>query len=369
MSLTDIKEIIDDYRRGKMVILTDDEDRENEGDLLIAAEKITPDAINFMATHARGLICLTLTEERCRQLGLSLMVATNDSRFSTNFTASIEAAKGVTTGISAADRATTVATAVKPNATPKDIISPGHIFPLMAQAGGVLTRAGHTEAGVDLARLAGLEPASVICEILKRDGTMARLPDLIEFGREHDIRISSVAALIRYRMQHEPTVTRVAESKITTPDGEFRVVAYRELVENETHIALVKGDIERREPVLVRVHVESGIFDAFRELRDAIKWPVRAAIRRIREEGKGVLVLLRYNEPGTEIVKRLQHSRVEGKDVEFPWHESGNDLRMLGVGGQILADLGVGKMRVLGTPKRVHGLSGFDLEIVEYVTE
>ncbi len=369
MGLTDIEEIIEDYRQGKMVILTDDEDRENEGDLLIAAEKITPEAINFMATYARGLICLTLTEERCRQLGLSLMVATNDSRFSTNFTASIEAAKGVTTGISAADRATTVVTAVKPDATPNDIISPGHVFPLMAQPGGVLTRAGHTEAGVDLARLAGLEPASVICEILKQDGTMARLPDLVQFGREHDLKISSVAALIRYRMQHEPTVRRVAESKISTDEGDFRIIAYQDLVENEIHIALVKGDIEHQLPTLVRVHVESGIFDAFREIRNAIKWPIASAIRRIREEGRGVLVLLRYNEPGVEIVKRLQHSRADGKDVEFPWHEAGNDLRMLGVGGQILADLGVGKMRVLGTPKKVHGLSGFDLEIVEYVTD
>ncbi len=368
MGLNDINEIIEDYRRGKMVILTDDEERENEGDLLIAAEKVTPDIINFMASHARGLICLTLTEERCKQLGLSLMVAANNSRFSTNFTVSIDAATGVTTGISAADRATTVRSAVKPDATPNDITTPGHIFPLMGQPGGVLTRAGHTEAGVDLARLAGLEPASVICEILKPDGTMARLPDLIEFGRRHAIKISSVAALIRHRMKHEPTVKRIAESKIATEDGEFRIIAYQDIIENETHIALVSGAIKHENPTLVRVHVESGLFDVFRELRQAIKWPIRTALRRIREEGSGVLVILRYNEPGIEIVKRLRHSSMEGKDIDFPWHESGEDLRMLGVGSQILADLGVGKMRVLGAPKRVHALSGFALEIVEYVT-
>ncbi len=368
MELSDIREIIDDYRRGKLVILTDDENRENEGDLLIAAEKVTADAINFMASHARGLICLTLTEERCRQLGLSLMVAANNSRFSTNFTVSIDAAAGVTTGISAADRAATVLSAVKPDATPNDITTPGHIFPLMGQPGGVLTRAGHTEAGIDLARLAGLEPASVICEILKPDGSMARLPDLLAFSRQHDIKISSVAALIRHRMHHEPTVKRIAESKVATADGEFRIIAYHDIIEDETHIALVKGEIQRETPTLVRVHVESGLFDVFRELQKAIKWPIRAALQRIRQEGSGVLVILRYNEPGVEIVKRLRHSSMEGKDIQFPWHESGDDLRMLGVGSQILADLGVGKMRVLGAPKRAHALSGFDLEIVEYVT-
>lgn len=368
MPLNNIQEIIDDYRQGRMVILTDDEDRENEGDLLVAAEKVTPQVINFMASHGRGLICLTLTEERCKQLGLSLMVATNNSRFSSNFTASIEAAHGVTTGISAADRATTVLTAVKKDATPNDIVTPGHIFPLMAQPGGVLTRAGHTEAGVDLARLAGLQPASVICEVLREDGTMARLSDLIDFGRKHDIKISSVAALIRHRMEHEPTVKRIAESHISTAEGDFRIIAYHDMIENETHIALVAGTIEHDEPTLVRVHVESGLYDIFRELQHAVTWPISGAVQRIRNEGSGVLVVLRYNEPGAEIVKRLRHSSMEGKDIELAWREPGNDLRVLGAGSQILADLGVGKMRVLGHPKRVHGLSGFNLEIVDYVT-
>ncbi len=368
MALNDIEHIIDDYQHGKMVILTDDELRENEGDLLIAAQKVTPEAINFMAGHARGLICLTLTEERCRQLGLSLMVAANNSRFSTNFTQSIDAADGVTTGISAADRAVTVLTAVGSNATPNHVVTPGHVFPIMAQPGGVLTRAGHTEAGVDLARLAGLEPASVICEILKADGTMARLPDLIDFAQAHDIKISTVADLIRYRVDREPTVTRQAESRTSMAAGEFRVIAYHDIIEDQTHVALVKGEIKHDEPTLVRVHVESGLSNVFRELNQAVTWTIGDALQRIRLAESGVLVILHYDEPGGEIIKRIRHSSIEGTEIEFPWREAGSELRMLGVGGQILADLGVGKMRVLGSPKRAHALSGFDLEIVEYLT-
>jgi 3,4-dihydroxy 2-butanone 4-phosphate synthase/GTP cyclohydrolase II len=367
--LSTIPEILEDYRQGKIVIITDDEDRENEGDLFIAAEKVEPQHINFMATHARGLVCLTLNGERCDQLGLSLMVGKNASRFSTNFTMSIEASSGVTTGISAADRAVTVRAAINPDAQPGDIISPGHVFPVMAQSGGVLTRAGHTEAGVDLPRLAGLEPASVICEILNRDGNMARLADLEAFAREHGLKISSVAELIRYRLQHEPTVAKVATTRMKTLAGEFDVHVYHDIVGDEVHLALVKGEITSQAATLVRVQVESGVLDVFRELQQAGTWTVGDAAKRIGEEGSGVLVILRYQEQNEEIVKRIKHSDVEGEDIEFPWRESGEDLRVLGVGGQILADIGVGRMRVLGSPRRMHGLSGFGLEIVGYVEQ
>ncbi|MDJ0957594.1 MAG: 3,4-dihydroxy-2-butanone-4-phosphate synthase [Arenicellales bacterium] len=369
VALSTIPELLEDYRQGKMVIITDDEDRENEGDLLIAAEKVEPHHINFMATHARGLVCLTLTPARCEQLGLSLMVGKNASRFSTNFTLSIEASKGVTTGISAADRATTVHAAIKPEAKPEDIICPGHIFPVMAQPGGVLTRAGHTEAGVDLARLAGFEPASVICEILNPDGNMARLSDLVTFSTQHGLKISSVAELIRYRLKHEPTVTRVATTKMDTTAGEFDVHVYHDIVGDEMHVAMVKGEIDADTPTLVRVQVESGILDVFRELQQAGTWTVVDATNRISEAGNGVLVILRYREPDEEIVKRIRHSDMEGQSIEFPWRETGEDLRVLGVGGQILADIGVGKMRVLGSPRKMHALSGFGLEIVDYVVQ
>ncbi|MDH3282953.1 MAG: 3,4-dihydroxy-2-butanone-4-phosphate synthase, partial [Gammaproteobacteria bacterium] len=332
-------------------------------------DKVTADQINFMTRQACGLICLTLTEERCRQLGLSLMVGSNNSRFSTNFTASIEAARGVDTGISVADRLTTVRAAVNPDATPKDIISPGHVFPLMARPGGVLTRAGHTEAGVDLARLAGLQPASVICEVLKPDGTMARLPDLIEFARAHDIKISSVADLIRYRLEHEPTVTRVGQSELDTPAGRFTTVVYHDMVEDEAHLALVKGPIDGASPTLVRVHVESGLYAAFRELQGAATWSIGEALERIQQAGSGVLVILHYNESSEAVIKSVRRAHIEGRDFEFPWREAGDDLRILGLGSQILADLGVRRMRVMGSPKRVHALSGFNLEIVDYVTE
>ncbi len=369
MTISNIEDIIEDFRQGKMVILVDDEARENEGDLLVAADKVTAEQINFMTRHACGLICLTLTEERCRQLGLSLMVGANDSRFSTNFTVSIEAARGVETGISVADRLTTVRAAVNPNATPDDLISPGHVFPVMARPGGVLTRAGHTEAGVDLARLAGLQPASVICEILKPDGTMARLPDLVEFARAHDIRISSVADLIRYRVEHEPTVTRVGQSELDTVAGRFTAVVYHDMIEDEAHLALVKGPIDADVPTMVRVHVESGLYAALRELQGAATWSIGEALERIQKAGSGVLVILRYNEPSEAIIKSVRRANVEGRAFEFPWREAGDDLRMLGLGGQILADLGVRRMRVMGSPKRVHALSGFNLEIVDYVTE
>lgn len=365
--LSSIPDILEDYRQGKMVIITDDEDRENEGDLLIAAEKVRPEHINFMATHARGLICLALTEERCRQLGLGPMASSNASRFSTNFTVSIEAARGVTTGISAADRATTILAAVASDAGPGDIVTPGHVFPIMARPGGVLSRAGHTEAGVDLARLSGARPASVMCEILKPDGTMARMPDLLDFSEEHQLKISSVAELIRYRLAHEPTVTRVAEGRMMTKMGPFRIYAYRDIIESSTHLALVKGQIRRDQPVLVRVHAQSGLYDIFRELQDASSWTIESALKRINEADNGVFVILRYQDSGEDIIKSIKHANADDRSVEFPWREDGQDLRMLGVGGQILNDLGVGKMRVIGSPRRAHALSGFGLEIVEHV--
>ena len=367
--LSSIEEILEDYRQGKMVILTDDEDRENEGDLLIAANKVTSEAINFMVSHARGLVCLTLTEQRCQQLGLPLMVGNNSSRLSTNFTVSIEASEGVTTGISAADRATTIQAAVAIDAGPSNINTPGHIFPLMAQSGGVLSRAGHTEAGVDLARLAKFEPASVICEILKEDGTMARMPDLIAFAKQHDIKISTVADLIRYRREHEPTVQRVAESTMQTAAGEFRVIAYKDLITDEVHLALVRGKLDPDSPTLVRVHVESGIPDVFRSLQASSSLSVDDAAKRIAEEGQGVLVILHYRHSGRRVVESIRRSAAEQRHVEFLWQETGSDLRMLGAGSQILADLGVRRLRVIGSPRKVHGLSGFDLEIVDYVTE
>jgi len=368
MHISSIPEILDDYRAGRPVIITDDEDRENEGDVLVAADMVTPEHINFMATHARGLICLALTEARCRQLGLSLMVNNNASRFTTNFTASIEAARGVTTGISAPDRAATVRAAVHPDARPGDVVSPGHVFPIMARPGGVLTRAGHTEAGVDLARLAGLQPASVMCEVLKEDGTMARFADLKEFAARHGLKMSSVAELIRYRLTHEPTIKRVAEGRIATRAGDFRIIAYNDIVENETHIALTRGELSRDRAVLVRVHVESGLYDLFRELQGDAGWSLDAALRRISKEDSGVLIILRYHDSGEEIIRSVKHANADDQPVAIPWREEGQDLRMLGVGGQILNDLGVGKMRVLGAPKRMHALSGFGLEIVDYVS-
>ncbi len=362
-----IEEIIADFNQGRMVIMVDDEDRENEGDLLVAAERVRAEDINFMAQHGRGLICLTLTEERCRQLALPLMVRDNNAHYSTNFTVSIEAARGVTTGISAADRATTVRTAVRPGASADDLVSPGHVFPIMAQAGGVLTRAGHTEAGIDLARLAGFEPASVICEILKDDGSMARFPDLLRFGQQHGIRIGTIADLIRYRLAHEPTVQRLTETELSTASGTFRVVAFRDMVDGEIHFAFVTGEIARATPVLVRVHVFTGLYDALAEARGDQAWPLAETLARLAGAGAGVLVVLRHEQGAEALLDRLRSKHIQDMGIESVTDVPSPDLRMLGVGSQILADLGVGKMRVMGTPKKVHGLSGFGLEIVEYV--
>ena len=360
-----IEEVLEDYRRGKMVILVDDEDRENEGDLVIAAEFVSADDINFMAAHGRGLICLALTEARCRQLNLSLMVNQNHSRYSTNFTVSIEAADGVTTGISAADRARTIQMAVRENAGAKDIVTPGHVFPIMAQPGGVLTRAGHTEAGIDLARLSGLVPASVICEILNPDGTMARLPDLVTFASTHDLRIGTIADLIRYRLESEPTVWRVSEHSISTRYGDFRGIIYEDSELRSTHLAIVRGVIDETAEVMVRVQSHRGVFDLLSEARGVVRWTVDQALRRLSEEKQGVLILLEYSEDAAGLERRLRGESTLGAVQE----EDGHDLRMLGAGSQILANLGVRQVRVLGTPRRTHALSGYGLEVTGYVDE
>lgn len=368
MALNSIEEIIDDIRQGKMVILMDDEDRENEGDLIMAASMVRPEDINFMARYGRGLICLTLTRERCQQLNLPLMVRDTNDKHGTNFTVSIEAAEGVTTGISAYDRAMTVRAAVAPNATPDDIVQPGHIFPLMAQPGGVLTRAGHTEAGCDLARLAGFEPAAVIVEILNEDGTMARRPDLEKFAAEHGLKIGTVAALINYRLQNEPTVERVAECDMPTRFGDFRMVAYRDLLNHEMHLALVKGELKPQEPALVRVHLQNTLCDLFGNQRDC-GWPLTDALQRINAEGQGVAIILRQKEDPEKLIRRVRDYEMQDSGVPLPEGEKSDDLRTYGIGAQILIDLGVSHMRVLSAPKKMHALSGFGLNVVEYVQE
>lgn len=352
----------------------DDEDRENEGDLLIAAARVRPQDINFMATHGRGLICLTLTQERCRQLHLPLMVRENNARFATKFTVSIEAAHGVTTGISAADRATTILAAVKSDATPDDIVQPGHIFPLMAARGGVLARAGHTEAGVDLARLAGFAPASVICEILNADGSMARLPELTQFAHTHGLKIGTIADLIHYRMEHESTVQRAAEATVATEFGEFKVVAYHDDIEDRTHLALIKGSIARERPLLVRVHVQQSLLDLVTDTHRDSAWTLRAALARVAQEGSGVVVILDHTEAPAQLIDHLRHLRDRAAGIQLApasGHKQDSaatkELRTYGLGGQILADLGVGKMRVLSHPRKAPGMSGLGLEVVEYI--
>ncbi|MBU0499946.1 MAG: 3,4-dihydroxy-2-butanone-4-phosphate synthase [Gammaproteobacteria bacterium] len=369
MALHSIEEIIEDLRQGKMVVIMDDEDRENEGDLLMAAEAVTPAAINFMATHGRGLICLTLERERCRQLRLPLMVETDDALASTNFTVSIEAAEGVTTGISAADRATTVLAAVGKDARPEDLIQPGHIFPLMAQPGGVLVRAGHTEAGCDLARLAGKIPASVIVEILNEDGTMARRPDLEVFAAKHDLKIGTIADLIHYRVSNEQTIERLNECVLPTEHGDFRLVAFQDIVDQELHLALVMGEPSPDKPTLVRVHMQNTICDLFASTHKERGWPLGRAMAQVAREGEGVIVVLRNHDSAREIVQRIGELGLEGTEQKagLQPEEQNRVLRTYGVGAQILADLGVRKLRVLSSPKSLQGISGFDMEVVEYV--
>ncbi len=365
MAISPIHEIIDELRRGRMVIIMDDEDRENEGDLLIAADVVRPEDINFMARHGRGLICLTLTQEHCRQLHLAPMVADNLTPRSTRFTVSIDAAHGVTTGISAADRAMTVRAAVRVDAKPADLIQPGHVFPLTAQRGGVLARAGHTEAGVDLARLAGFGPAAVICEILKDDGNMARLPELEVFARTHGLKIGTIADLIAYRLANESSVRRVGEHTLQTQFGEFRMIAYHDEIEDRVHLALVHGVLDPARPVLVRVHVHSSPCDLFMETHRHGSWTLAGAMQRIAVDGDGVVVVLDQPEPAADVLRRLRHLQEGNCGIE--WTSGRDELRTYGLGSQILADLGVREMRVLSHPKKAPALSGFGLRIVGYL--
>lgn len=367
MSLNSIEEIISDIRQGKMVILMDDEDRENEGDLIMAASQVRAEDINFMARYGRGLICLTLTNERCRQLQLPLMVNENNAALATNFTVSIEASKGVTTGISAADRATTICAAVAPDAKSSDLVQPGHIFPLKAQPGGVLRRAGHTEAGCDLARLAGLEPAAVIVEILNEDGTMARRPDLETFAEQHNLKIGTIADLIHFRVGHEKTVERVASCNWPTKFGDFQLVIYQDGIDDVLHFALVRGEIQPDEPVLVRVHIHDTLCDLTASVRDECGWPLRDALRRLAEEDSGIVVILHQPEDTSILLSRIQHCHRQDAGEDLPGHPPTQDLRTHGLGAQILSDLGVRKMLVLSAPKRMHALSGFGLEVVDYI--
>lgn len=368
VQLNTAEELIRDIRDGRMVILMDDEDRENEGDLVMAAEKVTPDAINFMVKHARGLVCLTLTSDRCRQLNLPLMVDKNQTPYATNFTVSIEAAQGVTTGISAADRAVTIQAAVARDAVPDDIVMPGHIFPLMAQQGGVLSRAGHTEAGVDLARLAGLEPASVICEILKEDGSMARMPDLLEYAREHDLKIGTIEDLIRYRMQHENSITRESEMELETHFGRFNVVVYRDKLDGSSHLALYMGDIDPETPVPVRVEVNRGVADVVRELVSCGDcWSVGAALKRVSEEGRGAVVLLQSGNVTNDLRDLKNKYTNAGRNDAADWQEKMPEFRTVGQGSRILADLGVRRIKVMSKPMVMHGLAGFGIEVTEYI--
>jgi 3,4-dihydroxy 2-butanone 4-phosphate synthase/GTP cyclohydrolase II len=366
MHLNSTEEIIADIKAGRMVILMDDADRENEGDLILAGECVTPEAINFMARFGRGLICLTLTEARCRQLNLPLMVADNNDKNTTNFTVSIEAASGVTTGISAADRAVTVQAAVRPDAHPSDIVMPGHIFPLRAQPGGVLTRAGHTEAGCDLARLAGFEPAAVIVEILNEDGTMARYPQLVEFARTHNLKIGTIADLIRYRVEQEGSVEWVAESSFESEFGTFRLVAFHENDHGEVHLALVMGDIRRDQPTLARVQQASVLRDIL-GAQSPNRWSVRRALATIADAGRGVLVLLSPTDLPQTLLGVVQAYKMRHLGVPLPGLDPNPELRMYGVGAQILAQLGVGRMRIMGKPRKLHGLAGFGLELVDFV--
>ncbi len=359
-SISSTPEIVAEIQAGRMVVLVDEEDRENEGDLVMAAEFVTAEAINFMARHGRGLICLTLTEARCRQLGLQPMVDRNRSHMGTNFTVSIEAAEGVTTGISAADRARTVQAAVRRDARPEDLVQPGHIFPLMAQTGGVLVRAGHTEAGCDLAALAGLLPAAVICEILKDDGEMARLPDLLAYARTHGLKVGTIADLIHYRSRTESLVRRVTERWIDTVHGRFRLVAYHDQTAQATPLALVNGEVTPGKEVLVRVHEPFSVVDLLDVASAAHSWNLNEAMRAVAAAPAGVIVLLHRNETGAALLERLSSDAASAAQPKM-------DLRHYGIGAQILKDLGVTRMRLLSHPRKMPSMTGFDLEVTGHL--
>ncbi|HSC85032.1 MAG TPA: bifunctional 3,4-dihydroxy-2-butanone-4-phosphate synthase/GTP cyclohydrolase II [Pseudomonas sp.] len=361
MALNTAAELIEDIRAGKMVILMDDEDRENEGDIIIASECVTAEHINFMARFARGLICMPMSRERCELLKLPLMAPRNGSGFGTKFTVSIEAAEGVTTGISAADRARTVQAAVARNVTADDIVSPGHIFPLMAQPGGVLARAGHTEAACDLARMAGFEPSGVICEIMNDDGTMARRPELEVFAEQHGLKIGTIADLIHYRLIHEHTVQRVSEQTLDSELGQFNLVSYRDALDDNVHMALTLGSICAEAPTLVRVHNADPLRDLFM-VKQAGRWSLRAAMAEVAKAGSGVVLLLGNPINGPELLAQLERSPGSENKATSPTTYS-----TVGAGSQILRDLGVRKMRLMSAPMKFNAISGFDLEVVEYL--
>ncbi|MEJ6004140.1 bifunctional 3,4-dihydroxy-2-butanone-4-phosphate synthase/GTP cyclohydrolase II [Paucibacter sp. AS339] len=363
MPISSVPELVAELAAGRMVILVDEEDRENEGDLVLAAEHVTPEAINFMAKYGRGLICLTLTRERCERLQLPPMASRNGTKHATAFTVSIEAATGVTTGISAADRARTVQAAVARGAEARDLVQPGHIFPLQAQDGGVLMRAGHTEAGCDFARMAGLEPAAVICEIMKDDGTMARLPDLVEFAKEHGLKIGTIADLIEHRSRNESLVTRVTERKLQTAQGEFDCTVFRDRT-GAIHLALTHGSWTPTDEVLVRVHEPLSVLDLLEADPSGHSWPLPAALAALQQAPRGVAVLLNCGEEAAALLERLQAAPA-GQRQEPATKIM--DLRTYGVGAQILRDLGVQKMRLLGSPRRMPSMTGYGLEVTGFV--
>lgn len=373
MPFASIPEALEELRAGRMLVVVDDEDRENEGDLTCAAEKVTPEIINFMAMHGRGLICLALTPERCDELELPLIAPHNTSRFGTAFCETIDAREGVTTGISAHDRAHTIRVAIDPATRPQDLARPGHVFPLRARPGGVLVRAGQTEAAVDLARLAGLTPAGVICEIMNPDGTMARLPQLEEFCARHNLKLVSVADLIRYRLQHERFIRRVAEGVLPTEFGEFRTIVYATSIDPETHLALVRGDVRGREGVLVRMHSRCLYGDVFASTSCDCHRIIRSSLERISQEGCGVLVYLHHTGPGIRIAaSEGEVGRLETHSRDFAQYATADGQRLLqyevGIGAQILSDLGLHTIRLLTNhPRRIAGLEGFGIRVIEQV--
>ena len=373
MPLAKVREAIDDIRRGRMLILVDDEDRENEGDFCFAAEHVTPEKINFMAKYGRGLVCLSMTDERLRQLDFPMMVEKNTSRFETAFTVSIDASKGITTGISAYDRAYTIRLATDDKAKPEDFVRPGHIFPLRAKPGGVLVRTGQTEGSVDLARLAGLKPAAVICEIMKDDGTMARMPDLEKIAEKHNMRIVAIKDLVAYRLQKESLVEKVAEAVIPSPfGGEFRALVYRSVLDRTEHLAMVKGEFDPEESVLVRVHSECLTGDVFHSLRCDCGAQLIRAMEMIGEEGKGALIYMHQEGRGIGLANKIKAYALQekGKDTVEANEALGllPDLRDYGIGAQILAHLGIRKLRIMtNNPKKIIGLKGYGLEVVERV--
>jgi 3,4-dihydroxy 2-butanone 4-phosphate synthase/GTP cyclohydrolase II len=365
VNLNSISELLADIRQGRMVVLMDDEDRENEGDLIMAASKVRPEDINFMARFGRGLICLSLTRERCHQLRLPLMVNQNQANFATNFTVSIEAAEGITTGISAYDRAHTIRTAVTPDAGHSDLAQPGHVFPLMAQPGGVLARAGHTEASLDMAMLAGLEPAAVLVEILNEDGSMARRPQLEVFASQHELKIGTIADLIHHRMETEKTVQHVSRHDVETDFGPFVLHTYRDTIEERVHLVLMRGTVNPEEPFLVRVHVQNPLNDVLSIKRSDFGFPLRAAIAEIAQEDSGMVLVLGGHRDDDELLRQIQQVP-EPAIAPSGDNRRSRELRNYGIGAQIIADLGVRKMRVLSAPWKLSGLAGFGLEVIEY---